>query len=83
LVDLEQRFCVALFLATHIKWDKKLNTAGCHFERGEKALESAVGGFKGFLAPLEMTGFALVANILKMSASNFMWVAVFLIAKRQ
>ncbi len=62
-------------MATHIKWDKKLNTVGCHFERSEKTLELAVSGFKGFLAPLEMTGFAGVVNKLKMSVSNFMWVA--------
>ncbi len=62
--------------ATHIKWDKKGNTVGCHFERSEKTLESAVCGFKGFLATLEMTGFAWVVNILKMSVSDFLWVAI-------
>ncbi len=63
-------------MANRIKWDKKGNTIGCHFERSEKTLESVVCGFKGFLATLEMTGFALVVNILKMSVSNFMWVAL-------
>ncbi len=48
---------------------------GCHFERSEKNLESAVCGFKGFLASLEMTEFAWVANILNISVSNLMWVA--------
>jgi len=48
-----------------------------HWQHSKKTLESAVCGFKGFLASLEMTGFARMANILNISVSNFMWVARF------
>ncbi len=53
------------------------SSEACHFERSEKTLESAVCGFKGFLASLEMTGFAWAVNKLKMIVSHFMWVVFY------
>ncbi len=48
-----------------------------HWQRSEKTLESAVCGFKGFLASLEMACFARMANILNISMYKFMWVTRF------